>query len=68
MLYTTYFLEKSIKVFIKKDDPKLFERVEKAFIEYCSEINMMCQEAVKDAGLILVFEGRGGTPQRPDLR
>ena len=64
MLYTAYFLERSIKVLVKEDDPKIFESVELAFIDYCSAINRQCQEAVKKDGLVLVFEGRGGTPQR----
>lgn len=34
LLFTNAFVESSIKVYIKRDDPKLFLQVDKAFEEF----------------------------------
>jgi hypothetical protein len=60
MLYTQNYLERSINVFIKDDDPERFNLVHEAFTLYCKRVNEEIQSNFKEQGVSIIFEGRGG--------
>jgi hypothetical protein len=61
MLYTNAYIERSIKLFVKNDDPNLFIKVDAAFSEFRYKFNKKCEVNLrKEMGLNYVFEGKGG--------
>ncbi len=66
MLYNSVYVERSIKIFIKRNDEKLFDKVDYAFTQFRSKFNDDCRKELrKDMGVNYIFEGKGGiTPAK----
>lgn len=60
MLYTNAYIERSIKIFVKKESNPLFTKIETSFTNFCKKFNTKCQEKFEKSGLNVIFEGRGG--------
>ena len=61
MLYTNAYLKKSIKIFVKNFDSKLFNDVKAVFEYYFRDLNIEC----KTHGVSPLEEGPIGTPFKP---